>query len=130
MSTQPGFAVSPVGIQVQVAACQLLIKWEEGLTNGEQRRSHHLSSEAEVVRGKWRERKESIYQGRCNKGFISQYSFSSIASLKFYGSKSHLTAKMSDIKAEQLQKQNTMNKTVIAERHLFITNTPQADKSW
>lgn len=61
---------------------------------------------------------------------ISQYSFSSREYLKFYGSKSHLVAKMSDIKAEQLQKQNMMNKTVIAERQLFIANTPQADKLW
>lgn len=37
---------------------------------------------------------------------------------------------MSDIKTEQLQKQNMMNKTVIAERQLFIANTPQADKLW
>lgn len=37
---------------------------------------------------------------------------------------------MSDIKAEQLQKQNAMNKTVIAERQLCIADTPQAEKLW
>lgn len=47
--------------------------------------------------------------------------------LKFYSSNSYLLAKVSDIKAEQLQKQNTMNKIVIVEMRLFITNTPQAD---
>jgi len=37
---------------------------------------------------------------------------------------------MSAIKAEQLQKQNMMNKTVIAKRQLFITDKPQPDKLW
>lgn len=121
-----------MSIRVQVTGSQLLLKREEGLTNREQRRSHHLSSEAEVVGERWRqkERKERIYQGRCNKSVISQYSFSSIENLKFYSSKSHLLATMSDIKAEQLQKQNMVNKTVIAERWLFIANTPRADKLW
>lgn len=71
--------------------------------------------------------KERIHQSRCNKHVISQYSSSSTEYLKFYSSNSHLLAKVSDIKAEQLQKQNTMNKIVIVETRLFITNTPQAD---
>lgn len=37
---------------------------------------------------------------------------------------------MSAIKAEQLQKENMMNKTVIAQRQLFITDKPQPDELW
>lgn len=60
---RPRFALPHMSIQVQVAAWRLLLKKEEGLTNKEQRRCHHLSSEAEVVWEEWREkeRKESIY---------------------------------------------------------------------
>lgn len=50
--------------------------------------------------------------------------------LTFHSSKNHLLAEMSAIKAEQLQKENMMNKTVIAQRQLFITDKPQPDELW
>lgn len=47
--TSPGFALSRVSAPVPVAACRVLLEWQEGLTTREQRRSRHLSSEADVV---------------------------------------------------------------------------------
>lgn len=62
------------------------------------------------------------------KWVISHYSFTSIAYLKFYSSKSNLVAQMNDKKVEQLQNQNMMNQAVTAERQCFIANIPQEDK--